>query len=141
MNPQQVTKDLITLLVGAGLKKDVIDLFKEKNALLTDKIAILEKESSDLKTKIQKLEQELERLRPKADGLEDEQKKILKLLFDRDRHLSLEEIARSLGIIKGIVQHHFDVLFGEGMIGPGPLGTCGLSSEGRAYVVKYLLKK
>ena len=71
----EIGKDIVNILSTAGLRKDVIDLLKEKLALLTEKIAILEgdklhlqTENTNLKSKIRDLEYQLQRLQPKDDA-------------------------------------------------------------------------
>lgn len=79
------------------------------------------------------------------DGLEGGAVKFLQLLFEGDE-LSVEQIAASLGISKGMAEYHCGVLSQKRMIHPMSVGistdfgdsptTWIIVSEGREYLVK-----
>jgi hypothetical protein len=146
MNRQGIAADAINLVKNAGLKKDVIDLFEKKIALLTGEIDVLsrnlevsETERTKLQAKVTQLEQELERLRPKQD-LEDDTIKVLRLFFDRD--FTLSRIAQSVGLSEGMADYHCGVLQGRGSIALPSIMAFGvepqlyITQRGREYVVK-----
>jgi hypothetical protein len=143
MGAQDIAKDAIRIATTAGLSKDVIDLLKEKVALLTEQIETLETEKANLKQKVADLGQELERLRPKGGGLEEGAEKFLKLLFDHRQPLSLPQIASGIGALIGTAEYHRDKLWELDMITSAGIAEQDyeLMPEGREYVVKYLLKK
>jgi predicted nuclease with TOPRIM domain len=141
MSALDTAKEIGRMAATATLSKDVIDLFEKKVALLTEQVASLESENMNLKKKVENLEQELERLRPKGDRLADGAEKILKFLFDREgEDFSPERLAQEFGMKLGVAQHYCDVLFNAEMVSLGQyLSSYYIVTDGRAYVVKYLL--
>jgi len=146
MSALDTAKEIARMTSTASLGKDVIDLLKEKVALLTEQITTLEAENSNVKKKVADLEQELDRLRPKKE-LHQDAVRFLKLLFDQPR-LSLPQIVNALNISRGMVEYHRDKLWKAKMIGYGrgvsygrAMETYVLLPKGREYVAKYLLKK
>jgi response regulator of citrate/malate metabolism len=113
--------------------------------LLTEQVAALESENANLKEKIKNLEQKLANLAPQPGGLDKVSLDFLKLLFEHDE-LSIEAIAASLKISKGIAQYHCDLLSEAGLIQQTRFGyesefgsspaTYGILLKGRQYVVK-----
>ena len=148
--------------------------FKEHLELLREQISILEKENSAFKSenailkgkedtiesKLNKATKEIERLNevikiPKKDGakphLDAVTEKVLKLLFDKSRDMSIDEVAGALSMDIGTAQYHFDLLSENNLIiqtriaftspevhETAPLFELTLS--GREYVVKKILK-
>jgi DNA-binding transcriptional ArsR family regulator len=140
--PQEIARDVISLVTTAGVKKDIIDLLEKKVALLTEKISILEAENAELKGKAVKLEQQLDRLRPQQGRLEEGggPEKLLQVL-SRPHRPSLEQAARELGIKQIVAEHHANVLDDAGMIElsaflPGKGTMYSLTPKGTAYVVE-----
>lgn len=107
--------------------------FKEHLELLREQIAILEKENSALKSEnailkgkedtkefeLNTATKEIERLNevikvPKKDGekprFDAVAEKVLKLLFDKGREMSVNEVAANLSINISIARYHFDLL-------------------------------
>jgi chromosome segregation ATPase len=141
MGAQDIAKDAIRIATTAGLSKDVIDLLEKKIALLTEQIATLETEKANLKEKLADLEQQLDRLRSKEE-LHQDAIRFLKALF-QSGELPLSEIARIIGVNKGIAEYHRDQLLKAEMIGYPMMVTRGqepsvmLESKGRAYLVEH----
>ena len=81
----------IRIATTAGPSKDVIDLLKEKVALLTEKIdplgqrkSVLKTENTNLKKLIENLQQQLASLSPGNKGSTKPRFNFSKILFDRD---------------------------------------------------------
>lgn len=152
MSAIDTAKEIARIAVTSGLSSEIIELFKKKIALLTEQIMTLEREKSNLvsentnlKEKIKNLEQQLASLNPQSGGLDQVSFKFLKLLFEHD-DLSIEEVAGSLGISKGMAEYHRDLLSQADMIQQTRIGietslgftpaAYGLLPKGREYVVK-----
>ncbi|SRR6266542_6109701 len=151
MSWQDIASDAIRLVTNAGLKKDVVDLLKEK---LTEKISVLENEKSvlqtenvNLKQKTKNFEQQLQGLKPTKIDLEEITVSLLRRLARSGGSTSLERMANELGIPKVVVQHHAHLLESEGMLkmesqngGQGRYSfsrtECTLTQKGTAYVVE-----
>ena len=139
MGGGEIAKDAIRIVTTAGLSKDVIDLLKEKIALLTKQITALETENSNLKKRVADLEQELTGVRPKGD-LHPDAVRFLKVLFEQGAQ-PVSQIAALLGIQKGFGEYHRDELLKREMIGYPMVRTLGressllLKPKGRAYLV------
>jgi DNA-binding MarR family transcriptional regulator len=152
MSAIDTAKEIARIAVTSGLSNEIIELLEKKISLLTEQIATLEREKSslvsdntNLQKKIEDLEQQLASLSPQSSGLDQVSLKFLKLLFDRDE-LSVEDVAASLGISKGLAEYHCDILSKANMIKPIRIGvedflgsspaTYGLLPKGREYVIK-----
>lgn len=152
MSAIATAKEIAKIAVTAGLSSEIIDLLEKKSVLLTEQVALLEREKSELisenanfKAKIKELEQKLADLSPPPGGFDKVSLDFLKLLFEHDE-LSIEAIAASLKISKGMAQYHCDLLSEAEMIqqtrigyesdlGSSP-GVYGILLKGREYVVK-----
>lgn len=145
MSAIDTAKEIARIAVTLGLSSEIIDLLEKKIVLLTEQITTLESENTNLKKKVQNLEQQLASLSPQPGGLDQVSFKFLKLLFEHD-DLSIEEVAASLGISKGMAEYHRDLLSQADMIEQTRIGietsfgftpaAYGLLPKGREYVVK-----
>jgi septal ring factor EnvC (AmiA/AmiB activator) len=145
MSAIDTAKEIARITVTSGLSKEIIDLLEKKISLLTEQIATLESENTNLKKKVQEREKQLASLSPQPGGLDQVSFKFLKLLFEHDE-LSIEEVAASLEISKGIAEYHRDLLSQANMIQRTRIGiktsfgftpaAYGLLPKGREYVVK-----
>ena len=110
--------------------------------VLTHKLEVSETKRANLESKLADLELELERLRPKQGRLKQGAEQILKLLFNRDDDsVSVEDMATTFGIQRGVAQHHCGVLYESEMIGFTSLREYYLLPKGRAYVAMHILKR
>src|SRR5262249_23302167 len=116
--PIDIGKEIISLASTAGIKKDIIDLLKEKVTLLTEKIAALEADNSELKQKVTDLEKDLEHLRPPQEGFEEGAIQILKAMFSAGGNAFFETLAPQLRMSKSMADYHADSLLKSGMIEP-----------------------
>jgi len=142
MSAIDTAKEIARIASTASLGKDVIDLFEKKVALLAEQVTTLETENANLKQKVANFEQQLAGVRPKGK-LHPDAIKILKLLFENDRDLTISQIAGSLGISKQMAEYHHDVLLDLEMVGlqvitlKGSVLTVFLKAKGRAYLVEH----
>jgi DNA-binding MarR family transcriptional regulator len=141
MSAIDTAKEIARIASTASLGKDVIDLFEKKVALLAEQVTTLETENANLKQKAADFEQQLAGVRPKGK-LHPDAIRFLKLLFENGG-LTLSQIAGSLGISKGMVEYHHDVLLDLEMVGlqvvtlKGSALTVLLKAKGRAYLVEH----
>lgn len=145
MSAIDTAKEITRIVVTSGLSSEIIELLEKKIALLTEQIATLESENANLKKRIKDLEQQLASLSPQPGGLDQVSFNFLKLLFEHDE-LSIEAVAASLGISKGMAQYHCDLLSQAEMIHQTRIGyesdfssspaAYGILPKGRQYVVK-----
>jgi len=146
MSAIDTAKEIAKIAITSGLSREIIELLEKKIVLLTEQVAALESENANLKTKVKELEQKLADLSPLPGGLDKVSLNFLKLLFEHDE-LSIEAIAASLKISKGMAQYHCDLLSEAEMIqqtrigyesdfGSSP-GAYGILLKGREYVVKH----
>ena len=145
MSAIDTAKEITRIVVTSGLSSEIIELLEKKISLLTEQIATLESENANLKKEIKDLEQQLASLSPQLGGLDQVSLKFLKLLFEHDK-LSIEDVAASLGISKGMAEYHRDLLSQADMIQQTRIGiktslgftpaAYGLLPKGREYVVK-----
>lgn len=152
MSAIDTAKEIARIAVTSGLSKDIIELLEKKISLLTEQITMLEREKSilgsenaNLKKKIKDCEQQLASFSPQPSGLDQVSFNFLKLLFEHDE-LSIEAVAASLGISKGMAEYHCDLLSQAEMIQQTRIGyesdfgsspaAYGILPKGRQYVVK-----
>src|SRR5881392_3918585 len=141
MSAIDTAKEIARIASTASLGKDVIELLEKKVGLLAEQITTLETENANLKQKGANLDQQFAGARPKSE-LHPDAIRLLKLLFEHDKGLTISQIAGSLGISKGMAEYHHDVLLDAGMVGLSvrrPKGTAlkaSLEAKGRAYLVK-----
>src|SRR6266481_3213840 len=140
MSAIDTAKEIARIASTASLGKDVIDLFEKRVALLAEQVTTLETENANLKQKAADFEQQLAGVRPKGK-LHPDAIRFLKLLFENGG-LTISQIAGSLGISKGMVEYHHDVLLDLEMVGlqvvtlKGSVLTVFLKAKGRAYLVE-----
>lgn len=145
MSAIDTAKEIAKIAVTSGLSGEIINFLEKKIVLLAEQITMLESENTSLKKKVQSLERQLASLSPPPGGIDQVSFKFLKLLFEHG-DLSLEELAASLGISKGMAEYHRDLLSQADMIQQTRIGietisgftpaAYGLLPKGREYVVK-----
>jgi predicted nuclease with TOPRIM domain len=145
MSAIDTAKEIARITVTSGLSKEIIELLEKKISLLTEQITTLESENTNLRKKAQNLEKQLASLSPQPGGLDQVSFTFLKLLFEHDE-LSMEDMAASLGISKGMAEYHRDLLSQADMIQQTRIGietsfeftpaAYGILPKGREYVVK-----
>jgi len=141
MSAIDTAKEIARIASTASLGKDVIDLFEKRVALLAEQVTTLETENANLKQKAADFEQQLAGVRPKGK-LHPDAIRFLKLLFENGG-LTISQIAGSIGISKGMVEYHHDVLLDLEMVGlqvvtlKGSVLTVFLKAKGRAYLVEH----
>ena len=155
------------LIDGSTILKEQLELFRDQisalekeNGALKSEIAILKHKQNENESQFNKATKEIERLNqtiegPKKDDtkphLDAMTEKVLKLLFDKGRDMSINEVAGALSLDIGTAQYHFDLLFESNLIiqtGIGPTSFRSresvplfeLTLSGREYVVKNILK-
>ena len=145
MSAIDTAKEIARITVTSGLSKDIIELLEKKVSLLTEQVTTLEAENANLKKKVDNLEKQLAGLKSQPGVLDEISFKFLKLLFAHDE-LSIEDVAASLGISKGMTEYHRDLLSQANMIHQTRVGVIasfgptaaayGILPKGREYVVK-----
>ena len=145
MSALDTAKEIGRMTATATLGKDVIDLLKEKVALLAEQVAALETENRDLKAKAYELEQQLKNIKPKGD-LEGDTVTVLQLIFEHDG-LTPSQIASALKMKQGIAEYHCETLRQRKMLSFAFIRTLGaedayyMAQPGREYLVKNGLVK
>jgi response regulator of citrate/malate metabolism len=110
---------------------------------LREQAEALDSQLHSAQTRLEQLEtsRQEEKHEPARQPLEKAADRIVALLFDRTGNGSgIEFIARTLGISKGITDHHINVLEGKGMVRWMGFGV-ELTPEGTAYAVEVLGEK
>src|SRR5437763_9948027 len=107
-----------------NLVKNIDDLFNSigtginESSLRTRLTAIKEQAEAfearfkQLDTRVKELEAQMpsKNRERDQDRLKEEAEKILRLLFEAGQSLSIEQLARHLGIARGMADYHFDTL-------------------------------
>ncbi len=94
--------------------------------------------------KIQELETKLATLEPEH-GLGVDTVKVLKVLFEQDRDLSVDQIAGYLDMQRGVVSYHIDELRQRKFVMPSRAitshspGTYIIYPPGRAFIIEHIL--
>jgi len=143
MSATDIAKEIIRIANTATLGKDVIDLLKEKVALLTEEIDTLRSKVSSLEVENADLKARLQSLQP-GDALPKETADVLQFFFDQGRELSIEQVAQRFQFQMSVAEYHFDVLRKRRFVRPTRAisarssGAYGLTQEGRGYVMQTL---
>lgn len=133
-----------------GLKDDQILSLKSEYSSLVQENTDLKRENEHLKISIKQAEQEIERLNEIINPgtktsspveLNDIQINIMKQLFDAEDNITADEFAYSMGIQKGKIQYHIDILLETNFIDEGPIvieepQTYYLTKTGRKYLIE-----
>jgi len=143
MSATDIAKEIIRIANTATLGKDVIDLLKEKVALLTEEIDTLRSKASSLEVENADLKASLQSLQP-GDVLPKETADVLQFFFDQGHELSIEQVAQRFQFQMSVAEYHFDVLRKRRFVRPTRAisarssGAYGLTQEGRGYVMQTL---
>ncbi len=140
--------------------RDQISALEKENGALKSEIAILKHKQNENESQFNKATKEMERLNqaiegPKKDDtkprLDAMTEKVMKLLFDKSRDMSINEVADTLSMDIGTAQYHFDLLSKSNLIIQTRTGFTSsrsrenapffeLTLSGRKYVVENILK-
>src|SRR5438046_468469 len=140
MSAIDTAKEIARIASTASLGKDVIELLEKKVGLLAEQITTLETENAKLKQKVANLDQQFAGARPKSE-LHPDAIRLLKLLFEHDKGLTVSQVAGSLGMSNGMAEYHHDVLLDAETVGlsarlpNGATLTVVLEAEGSAELV------
>ncbi len=140
--------------------RDQISALEKENGALKSEIANLKHKQNENESQFDKATKEIERLNqvieaPKKEDakphLDAMTEKVLKLLFDKGRDMSMNEVAATLSMDIGTAQYHFDLLLEGNLIIQTRTGFTSsrsrenapffeLTLSGRKYVVENILK-
>src|ERR1043166_8651334 len=104
MSAIDTAKEIARIASTASLGKDVIELLEKKVGLLAEQVTTLEAENANLKQKVTNLDQQFAAARP-TGKVHPDAIRLLKLLFEHDKGLTVSQIATSLGISKGLAEY------------------------------------
>jgi hypothetical protein len=134
--------DRINDAIGAGASTSTL---RSQLSLLREQAEATDAHIQELEARIEQHEaqSQLKNVGENQERLEDGAEKILKLLFDSsdDEFEHVGVMAGALGMQKGVVQYHCDVLYEAGFLGISGPQMFHLYPKGRAYVVKYLMNE
>ena len=144
---------LITEHGSAAILRERLALAADQYAALEKKVSELQCENETLRTQLKQRQRENEKLRElvanrteQPSDFDETTYRVLKIFFDQSDDVSVDQIARHVGVERGVVQYQFDLLREAGFIirtRPGIQTMSGssppmysITPEGRKCVVK-----
>ena len=134
-----------------ALFKDQVLLLEKENLRLLNETGVYKASEEKLKSNIEHLQKEIEILKSKIQEYEhphdallnETTKSILNKLFEINREITTNSLAKVLDLKETIVQYHIDNLLENKLITTGPRilnepTTYIINKEGRKYVVEKL---
>jgi hypothetical protein len=125
--------------IGTGINDSTL---RNRLSTIKEQAEAFEARFKELDTRVKELEAQTpsDNREGDQDRLKEEVEKILRLLFEAGRSLSIEQMAGNLGMATGIADYHMDTLDRLGMVELAAITPGGtmyfLTPKGRAYVVE-----
>jgi len=147
MTARESIKNLFHLLSTVGLPKESIHLLETRLSSLEGHLTTLESQNAHLKDENEKLKIQVKCLQPQSDEISKDTIRVLKLLFERARDISADDISTAFKWKQGIADYHIDVLLRRRFIRESSMGmetpfgssvlSFGLTTLGRRYIIQY----
>ena len=147
MTARDSIKKIVQLVSTAGLPKETVNALETKLSSLEDQVMMMENENARLKDEVEKLKVQLKCLQPQAEEMSQDTIRVMRLIFDRAKDVSAEDISTVFKWRQGVADYHIDALLKKRFIRESSMGMrtpfgssvpkFGLTTLGRRFIIQY----